>query len=152
MEITIRVNKNSVLEEVAQKSAYIGAKTPSEDAGQYDRVSTVDEDAPELIQFFRECHVEAVRRLSAYLTREGMDNSGTFYEMVLNVNDRFNRALVPSIELGLYEYFVYGVLAKWCVYTKSDQVQLHAQTSVEMLENLLSTITQRTFQRKSHPF
>lgn len=118
MEITLSVSKSAVLEEVAQTTGYTGAKM-DDDANAYERISTVDEDQPELQRFWDESRAEIAQAFIRMLVSEGM--AGDTYNLILNVSLSFDTALLPGMQLGLFSYFVQNITSKWYVFTNKKE-------------------------------
>lgn len=118
MEITLHISKSAVLREVAQTSTYSGAKM-DDDAKALERIGVVDEDNAELQRFWDESRAEVAQTFIRMLSSEGM--SGDDYELKLNVSVSFDNSLLPSMELGLFSYFVQSITAKWYVYTNKKE-------------------------------
>lgn len=76
MEITLTVNQQDVLKEVAQTTSYTGAKM-DDDANAYERISTVDEDQSELQRFWDESRAEVAQTFIRMLASEGMESGST---------------------------------------------------------------------------
>lgn len=146
MQMRFEVDVQKVFDEVAQKSAYVGAKIVDESGTEYDRIATIDEDEAELRQFFGECRVELAERMARMLAYEGEDDG--VYAIDLTLDDRFNSVLKPAVELSLFNFFVYGILARWCTYTKPELVAQYAEQSNSMLDSVYSRTIKRIFERK----
>lgn len=158
MEINILVSVRSVLDEVAQKAGYTAVKRVPDpnmegDDGAYDRVTTVDEDEAELMQFFGECRSWLALEFSDMLVKEGMDaENEDSYGLMLNVNDGFNIALLPSLQLSLFNFFVYGILYRWFMYTRKEESDGYAALSASMFDGIKKYTLRRTYERKTRPF
>ena len=72
--ITLEVDREKVLEEVARKTAYIAAKAeekPEED--NFDRVNVDDEDKEELLDYWDEARISLVDTLAGHFVIDGMN-------------------------------------------------------------------------------
>lgn len=153
MEITLTVNKDAVMAEVAQRTAYIGAKRTG-DEGAFERIPTVDEDRPELDQFWDESRAALTLALAKYFGSDAMN--GMDYELVLNLSDDFCAALQPNMQLALFSYFVYNIIYRWLYYVNKDKTDLEYYLAQSDLQ--LNTLTEyagmggRILTRKMHPF
>ncbi|GEM_PF-2295623 len=149
MEIRLSVSKEDVMKEVAVTTAYTGGKM-DDDANAYERISTVDEDEAHLERFWEECRADICQELIGLVTFEGMvaDESqaggsisriGTVagrYELRLEVSRSFDEALLPSMMLSLFSYFVQGIAAKWYVYTNKKEAGEYAGKAGMLLEDI----------------
>lgn len=157
MSTTLTVNQTDVLKEVARKTAYAGGKlqeTPkAQDPEALDRIATIDEDDPELKTFWDECRAEVVRVLSPKVVSEGFEEvSPDDYHLTLNLWDGFNTALVPSMEIALFNYFVYGIIGRWYMYTHKEEAAAYMTMAAGYLEDLNSSTLKRTFDRVMYPY
>ena len=133
MEITLTIKQSEVFSEVAQTTSYTGAKM-DDDANAYERISTVDEDQPELKRFWDESRAEVAQTFIRMLSSEGMD--GDNYNLVLNVSVSFDTALLPGMQLGLFSYFVQSITAKWYVYSSKKEAGDFADRGSAILEEV----------------
>lgn len=133
MEITLTIKQSEVFKEVAQTTSYTGAKM-DDDANAYERISTVDEDQPELKRFWDESRAEVAQTFIRMLSSEGMD--GDNYNLVLNVSVSFDTALLPGMQLGLFSYFVQSITAKWYVYSNKKEAGDFADRGSAILEEV----------------
>lgn len=135
MEITLSIKQSEVFKEVAQTTSYTGAKM-DDDANAYERISTTDENTPELIRFWDESRAEVAQMFIRMLNSEGMATDGDTYNLVLNVSAAFDTALQPSMQLGLFSYFVQSIAAKWYVYTNKKEAGDFADRGSALLEEV----------------
>lgn len=135
MKITITLSKLAVFEEVAQTSAYTAAKTDG-DANAYERMTIVDEDESKLNRFWDESRADVVQALIRMIESEGMSTDGDTYQLGLNVSESFEKALLPSIETGLFSYFVKSIVGKWFAYTNKKDSGEYATMGKAMLEGV----------------
>lgn len=133
MDITLSISQSAVFKEVAQTTSYTGAKMDG-DANAYERISTVDEDQPELKRFWDESRAEVAQTFIRMLTSEGMN--GDTYNLVLNVSVSFDNALLPGMQLGLFSYFVQSITAKWYVFTNKKEAGDFADRGSAILDEV----------------
>jgi len=133
MEITLTISQSAVLSEVAQTTNYTGAKMEG-DGTAYDRISTVDEDSPELQRFWDESRAEVARIMMRQLVSEVM--VGDSYTLKLNVSASFDTALQPGMQLGLFSYFVQTIVGKWYVYTNKREAEEFIGRGKQSLEEV----------------
>jgi hypothetical protein len=74
MEITLSVNKDDVMQEVAITTAYTGGKMMDNDENALHRISTVDEDENHLERFWEESRADLCQELIGLVTFEGLVN------------------------------------------------------------------------------
>lgn len=158
MEITLTINKEDVMREVAVTTAYTGGKMMGNDEDALQRISTVDEDEALLGRFWEESRTDICHELIDLVTFEGMvlrdmyrpidppsRPSGAadtdtkprlYYELRLDVSKSFDDALLPSMEVSLRSFFVHNIVAKWYVYTNKQEAGDYADKAVMLLDDV----------------
>lgn len=71
MEITLSINKEDVMQEIAVTTAYTGGKMDNDEKAMH-RISTVDEDENHLERFWEESRADMCQELIGLVTFEGM--------------------------------------------------------------------------------
>lgn len=135
MNIILEVSKTAVFNEVAQTTSYTGAKM-DDDSNAYERITTVDEDQPELQRFWDESRAEVAQTFIRMLVSEGMAQDGDTYQLALNVSVAFDEALLPGMQLGLFSYFVQSITAKWYVFTNKKEAGEFANVGKSILDEV----------------
>lgn len=133
MEITLTVDRSAVFGEVAQTTNYTGSKMQGDESA-YDRISTVDEDLSELSRFWDESRAEVAKALIRNISSETMD--GDTYTLRLNVSNAFDTALAPTMQIGLFSFFVQNITARWFVYTNKEEAAAFADRGAALLEDV----------------
>lgn len=146
MEITLSIQKEDVMKEIAVTTAYTGGKKDEE---ALHRISTVDEDEAHLERFWEESRADLCQELIGLVTFEGMVNNITtkpidpptlqtfqHYELRLDVSKSFDEALLPSMQLSLFSYFVHSIVAKWYIYTNKDEAGDYADKASTLLDDI----------------
>lgn len=146
MEITLSIQKEDVMKEIAVTTAYTGGKKDEE---ALHRISTVDEDEAHLERFWEESRADLCQELIGLVTFEGMVNNITtkpidpptlqtfqHYELRLDVSKSFDEALLPSMQLSLFSYFVHSIVAKWYIYTNKDEAYDYADKASTLLDDI----------------
>lgn len=154
MEITLSINKEDVMKEVAVTTAYTGGKMDKDDNA-FNRISTVDEDETHLERFWEECRADLCQELIGLVSFEGMAfddiihvnpdivvprvsavSRHMHYEVRLDVSKSFDNALLPSMKLSLFSYFVHGIAAKWYIYTNKGEAGEYADKAATLLDDI----------------
>lgn len=150
MKITLLISKDDVMREVAVTTAYTAGKMVGDEKA-LDRISTVDEDENHLCRFWDESRADLCQELIGLVASEGMivgseqsDDSAnvdttvtpSLYEVKLDVSDSFDEALLPSMELSLFSFFVHSIAAKWYIYTNKDEAGAYADKASTILDDL----------------
>ncbi len=114
-------------------TTYTGAKM-DEDGNALERISTVDEDRAQLDRFWEECRADLCQELIGLVSFEGMVDDR--FELRLDVSKSFDEALLPSMKLSLFSYFVQGIAAKWYVYTNKKEAGEYADKATTLLDDI----------------
>lgn len=146
------------MQEVAVTTAYTGGKM-DDDENALHRISTVDEDETHLERFWEESRADICQELIGLVTFEGMVSSSivkpsdpipvetaaivppvnlvkSHYELRLDVSKSFDEALLPSMKLSLFSYFVQSIVAKWYVYTNKKEAGDYADKASTLLDDI----------------
>lgn len=160
MEITLTLDKGAVMDEIAITTAYTGGKMEGDEKA-LERISTVDEDESHLERFWEESRADLCQELIGLVSYEGMvdevvsgdsptapdsaqdESVGTgegvvpsHYELRLEVSKSFDRALLPSMRLSLYSFFVHNIVAKWYIYTNKKEAGEYADKASTLLDDI----------------
>lgn len=122
------------MDEVAQTTSYTGAKMSVD--GALERIGTVDEDQKELARFWDESRAELAKSFIRLLAGEGMEEDGDTYSVRLMVSVSFDNALLPSMQLGLFSYFVQSITGKWYVYCNKEEAAAYETSARAHLEEV----------------
>ena len=130
------------MREVAVTTAYTGGKMDT-DATALVRISTVDEDESHLERFWEESRADLCQELIGLVTFEGMalapttsSSQGGEYLLRLNVSKSFDTALLPSMRLSLFSYFIQSIVAKWYIYTNKSEAGDYADKATTLLDDI----------------
>lgn len=133
MEITLTIDRQCVFKEVEMTTNYTAAKM-IEDEGAYERIRTTDEDQEQLQLSWDESRAEVAHRMIRVLKSEFME--GEKYLLKLNVSSAFDEALLPSMQLSLFSFFVQSIVSKWFVFTNKKEAGVYADRATIMLEDV----------------
>lgn len=143
MERTLTISKRDVMDEVKQRTSYSGIKMGDQNA--LDRIGTIDEDEIELDRFWEECRSDVAQAFIRLLKSEGMNsNDADKYNVSLNVSESFDDALLPSMELGLFNFFVQSIVTRWFMFTNKQEVESNAKIGMSILDD----VRQKAFYKK----
>lgn len=132
-EITLKIDKKKVYEEVAQTTAYTGAKMEGDDNA-YDRIFTTDHDKSQLERFWNESCVDVCAKLKKNLQSETNTSDG--FTLGLSLSSSYDDALTASMEKELFSFFVMNIVAKWYTFTNKKEAGEYAVSAVSMLEGV----------------
>lgn len=132
MEIELRVNKESVLNEVSQTTSYAGAKMEDEHA--YERIFTTDEDKSMLERFWSESKNMVCSSLKKVLQSE--TEEGGEYMVELSLSAAFDESLRESMERSLFSFFVMNIASKWYTFTNKSEATGYASEAATYMEDV----------------
>lgn len=144
-EIVLKVNKANVYEEVAELSAYVGAKKTG-DEGAFTRISVTDSDRQLLERFWAESSSVATDRLKRFVVASSEDGVshgvelGENYEVTLMLSNLFDEAVKQSIEGSLFSFFVDNIVAKWYMVTNREDAEAYAVEANNALEDAVRKV------------
>ena len=146
------------MQEVAVTTAYTGGKMDTDENALH-RISTVDEDETHLERFWEESRADLCQELIGLVTFEGMVSDtikpidppiltasvdivppgilrAKHYELRLDVSKSFDEALMPSMKLSLFSFFVHSIVAKWYIYTNKGEAGDYADKATTLLDDI----------------
>ena len=150
IEISLKVSKALVYNEVAKTTAYTGAKAmKDDDTSAYDRIFTTDADRLALETFWSETanaatdsFKEFILSVSSHPASNGIDMSQD-YEVSLMLSSSFDPTLRDSIESSLFSFFVASIVSKWFKYTNKDGIEDYQKTAAGMMLDIRNKIYYR---------
>lgn len=151
IEISLKVDKARVYNEVAQTTGYTGAKmTGEENEDAYDRILTTDEDASQLERFWVETCNTATEKFKPFLLSvSGRDEDS--YEVELELSSAFDVNLRDSIESSLFSFFVTSIVSKWFKIANKGESDSAVADAVGMMEDVLRKIYYRKKPKRVEP-
>ena len=133
MEITLKINKEAVYEEVAKTTSYTGAKM--EDGDAYERIFTTDEDVEMLERFWNECKNMVCNSLKKVLVSE-VEADGE-YSLTLGLSTAFDASLTDSMQRSLFSFFVMNITAKWYTFANKSEATGYATEAATYIEDIM---------------
>ena len=133
MEITLKVNKETVYDEVAKTTEYTGAKMDDEHA--YEVISTTDEDKAMLERFWNECKNMICNSLKKVLVSE-VEAEGE-YSLTLGLSTAFEESLTESMQRSLFSFFVMNITAKWYTFANKSEATGYATEAATYIEDIM---------------
>ena len=133
VELTIKISKEEVYEEVAQTTSYTGAKMENDEKA-YDRIFTTEGDRSQLERFWNESCVAVCETLKEFIQEERNERDG--FTLFLSLSSSFDPALEPSMRKEMFSFFVMNIVCKWYVFTNKQEAGEFAVTAATMLEGV----------------
>ena len=132
-ELNIFINKEDVLEEVAQTTSYTGAKM-DDDEKAYDRIFTTESDRSQLERFWNESCVAICEALKEFIQEERNEREG--FTIYLNLSSAFEPGLEPAMKKEIFSFFVTNIVSKWYVFTNKKEAGDFAAGAILMLDGV----------------
>lgn len=136
MEITLKVNKEAVYDEVAKTTEYTGAKMEDEHA--YEVISTTEEDKTMLERFWNECKNMVCNSLKKVLISE-VEAEGE-YSLVLGLSTAFDESLTDSMQRSLFSFFVMNITAKWYTFANKSEATGYATEAATYIDDIMRKV------------
>ena len=133
MEVTLKINKETVYDEVAKTTEYTGAKMDDEHA--YETISTTEEDKTMLERFWNECKNMVCNSLKRVLVSE-VETEGE-YSLTLGLSAAFDESLTDSMERSLFSFFVMNITAKWYTFANKSEATGYATEAATYIEDIM---------------
>lgn len=148
MELVITITKADAIAEVSKTSAYIGAKTITQDGENlYYNISTIKEDAEMLERYWNEACTDVAAVAKEYVT--GADMSDTDWILTLDMPAKYNRAFDGVLKQQVFSYIVRKVLYHWLLTCNYDvnALKVYLDECNGMLAGIDGILHARTFTR-----
>ena len=148
MELVIKIIKAEVMAEVKKTSAYLGAKTVTQDGGNmYGRIATIKEDDEMLRRYFDEACANVATAGKDYLKgTTAVDGENTVWLMTFDMPFGYNMAANSMLYQYAFSYIVSYVLMKWlmmCGFT--DNLDAYAATTEGNLKSFADALRTRHY-------
>lgn len=134
INVTLRVQKEDVYEEVAKTTSYTGKKMDDEHA--YDRVFTTDEDQEMLERFWSESKNTICNALKKVFVDETETEHGEF-RLQLDLSSSFDENLTTSMQRSLYSFFVMNITAKWYTLANKEEATGYATEAATYVDDIM---------------
>lgn len=144
--IVLKVNKQSVWEEVAKTSAFTGDKMTGADEGAYERILITDEDQKSLQRFWEEAVAVSNNQLKEMLEKGSpMDKD---YEVTLHVSRSYDQVLNDSVQAALNSYFISAIVGRWYKFANKAEAEGYLSEAANMMDDVLRKLYSRKRPRR----
>lgn len=133
INVTLRIEKEKVYEEVAKTTSYTGKKMDDEDG--YDRVFTTDEDQEMLERFWNESKNTICNALKKVFLDEVETEQGEF-RLQLDLSSSFDENLTTTMQSSLFSFFVMNITAKWYTLANKEEATGYATEAVTYVDDI----------------
>lgn len=133
MEIALTIDKEGIMSEVAQRSAYTGAKMEGDENAD-ERIATTKADRVLLERLWAECRNKVIERLKKFLGRD--IDTGVEYKLILELSESYDIAMREMMERDLYSFYVAGILARWYSLTNKAEAAAMEHEASGLLDGL----------------
>ena len=143
----LTVTKTRVYEEVDKTTSYTGVKideatVPSqkdeaEAVSAYKRIRASEHDQAMLDRFFTEAANMATNRMKDFVKSIVLTNG---YSVTLNMSNRWDSSLQPSMQESLFSYFVSFILSRWFKMANKEEAETYMADATAMLDHVMRKI------------
>lgn len=151
---TIKIDKNSILEQIAKKTSYIGDKMQSQQDA-YDRIFVTDADGEFFEELFALAHSECIEMLFPYIkdnvvTNDLKDQVPDMPETDPDCNIKLclpkglSLSTVSLVEKQVNEYIVSRLLAEWMMASNIETHSYWIERYRSIRKQIGTTLTSRT--------
>lgn len=144
-EITLKIIKADVWDEVTKTTAYTGDKMIG-DEGAYERILMTDEDSKVLQRFWEEAAAVANDRLKEMLVASGTVTAD--YDIRLHVSNAYDQILNDSVQAALRSFFIAAIVARWCKFANKGEADSYAKDAEAMMEDVRHKLYSRKRPRR----
>ena len=148
MQVTMIIDKAEVMAEVSKTSAYIGAKTITQDGGNlYNNISTIKEDAEMLQRYWDEACSNVASAGKEFVAAVGSGDAQ--WTLTLEMPEKYNDALTGVLAQRVFSYVVRYILANWLLLCGfgASVVEVYRQDALSLLAAVQDTLYARRFTR-----
>lgn len=147
MDVTLKVTKSAVMNEVAKQTSYIGMKiTTADGSNAYDQVFTTNDDYAMLERYWREA-VDAVtgnlrkfiNAVSAMPAAQSEVETEVF-QVDLSMPDRYDDNQTGTVNTALFSYFTHLITSKWLAVAYRDDAEYYEKLATEKMREILFKI------------
>lgn len=147
MDVTLKVTKSAVMNEVAKQTSYIGMKiTTADGSNAYDQVFTTNDDYAMLERYWREA-VDAVtgnlrkfiKTVSAMPAAQSEVETEVF-QVDLSMPDRYDDNQTGTVNTALFSYFTHLITSKWLAVAYRDDAEYYEKLATEKMREILFKI------------
>lgn len=140
INITLKVLKTDVFEEVAKTTAYEGKKAIG-DTEAYERIFATEEDQGMLQRFWDEAASAITESLKRFVINvDDNDDGAPAYVVNLGLSSSYDTALTPSVGKSLFSYFVNAIVSKWNNFVKSDGVERYESEANANMTDIMAKL------------
>lgn len=121
MDITLKIKKIDVYDEVAKTTSYVGLKQIDADDKMYERVFTTDADRDLLERFWKEACSAVTDEFKQFIVSSPLQTEEDVFTVDMSMPSSFDINLVASVEQSLCSFFINMITAKWfSISSKND--------------------------------
>ena len=130
--IEILIEKTKIFEDLSLTSSYTGVKTPTERQAEFfDRVATIEEDAPLLNRYWHECNGELASLLRDFIMSADFGEEATFLKLM--AGSAYDESLTPSLKNDIISFVANEMAAKWQEMTFPENAGKYAEAATRFI-------------------
>ena len=156
-QVTFKVVKANVYEEVAKTTSYTGAKMMAGDESAYSRIFTTDEDRLMLERFWTEAANAVVDIFKPFvlevsdLTESHCCDLTKDFEATLELSGSYDTSLNNTVGSSLFSFFTSFIVGKWYKFTNKQEADGALADASVFLDDVKSKIYYRKRPRRIAP-
>ncbi|MBQ7818847.1 MAG: hypothetical protein IJ341_04015 [Bacteroidales bacterium] len=141
----LEFTKESMLKQVENYSAMVGANRNVEGANLFDALRMTSDDIIIFDSLFKESFIEIWRRLYSWIQEADYGD----VKVYMIIEDKYNSKIVQS---QIKEFLYSSILAKWFTLKGSSDAEYYAFKAGEIKDNITMLFHNKLYRRKSNPF
>lgn len=157
MDISLKIKKATIYNEVAMITSYVGAKMMTENENAYSQVFTTDDDRDMLERFWKEACSSVTDEFKQFIksvsppANDPINNHNEVFIIEMSMPSSFDEKLLPSIEQSLTSFFINFVTAKWFNISNKVDAKLYNEEAYYYKNEVRQKIYYRKKPRRNIP-
>lgn len=144
IDITIKVGKTAIYDEVKKTTEYTASKSDEQDA--YNRIAAIDSDKALLDRFFNEAVADVTDIIKPFIVSiPSTEQCTEEFSADLTLPNLFEKNLLESIESTITSYFTNYIVSQWYKFTNKKE----AEDFKVLAESCIIDLRRKIYYRKS---
>lgn len=148
-QISIKLSKSAILDEVALTTEYLGAKNAVQKEGLYDRVATISHDRELLDRLFTDVFGVITGKFREFIIE--MDTFDEGASLTLNLSNAYDDSFTASVRDDIHGGMVKGVASEWLRFTYPEESNFWMDESEKLIERAHAKLCHRRKPRRAAP-
>lgn len=154
---TIKIDKNTIYEEISKLTSYMGDKDNNPDG--YEHISTTDDNMEFFERIFDLAYSECVQMLYAYTKNEILQTTDDkevpeTYDITLSLPKYFSETTIFYVEKLINEYIINRLMSEWIMIVKPENHSYWIERYLSTKQQISTALMARTqpLKRTLRPF